>query len=140
MNIKIVVKRLLFFVLVVWAASTIVFFIPRLSSRNAIRERFGELARTGGFSPGDIEKLIAEIAPLDSSDPKFIAGAAKALGIYWRDTIDVPVIQWLHRIPYNNHYWKNWPSSTNVGLGTNGAFWAHTGMLVIAGLQPSGAQ
>ena len=61
MNIKIVVKRLLFLVLVVWAASTIVFFIPRLSSRNAIRERFGELARTGGFSPGDIEKLIASM-------------------------------------------------------------------------------
>jgi peptide/nickel transport system permease protein len=60
-NIKIIAKRLLFFVLVVWAASTIVFFIPRLSSRNAIRERFGELARTGGFSPGDIEKLIASM-------------------------------------------------------------------------------
>ncbi|KKC32255.1 ABC transporter permease [Devosia psychrophila] len=61
MTFKIVIKRLLFFVLVVWAASTIVFFIPRLSSRNAIRERFGELARTGGFSPADIEKLIASM-------------------------------------------------------------------------------
>ena len=65
-------------------------------------------------------------------------GAAKALGIYWRDTIDVPVIQWLHRIPYNNHYWTNWPSADNPGMGTNGAFWAHTGMLVITGLQASG--
>ena len=62
MTIRIVFKRLLFFVLVVWAASTIVFFIPRLSPRNAIRERFGELARTGGFSPGDIEKLIASMS------------------------------------------------------------------------------
>ncbi len=61
MNFKIIAKRLLFFVLVVWAASTIVFFVPRLSSRNAIRERFGELARTGGFSPGDVEKLIASM-------------------------------------------------------------------------------
>lgn len=61
MNLKIVVKRLLFFVLVVWAASTIVFFVPRLSTRNAIRERFGELARTGGFSPGDVERLIASM-------------------------------------------------------------------------------
>lgn len=96
--------------------------------------------RFSRYSNPEYDKLIDEIAPLDSKDPKFIAGAAKALGIYWRDTIDVPVIQWLHRIPYNNHYWKNWPSSTNVGLGTNGAFWAHTGMLVITGLQPSGAQ
>ena len=61
MNVKVIVKRLLFFALVVWSASTIVFFIPRLSTRNAIRERMGELARTGGFSPGDIEKLIASM-------------------------------------------------------------------------------
>lgn len=61
MNLKIVVKRLLFLVLVVWAASTIVFFVPRLSPRNAIRERFGELARTGGFSPADLERIIASM-------------------------------------------------------------------------------
>ena len=61
MTLKIVVKRLLFLVLVIWAASTIVFFVPRLSPRNAIRERFGELARTGGFSPSDLEKLIASM-------------------------------------------------------------------------------
>jgi peptide/nickel transport system permease protein len=61
LTLKIVVKRLLFLVLVIWAASTIVFFVPRLSPRNAIRERFGELARTGGFSPGDLEKLVASM-------------------------------------------------------------------------------
>ena len=45
----------------IWSASTIVFFVPRLSSRNAIRERFAELARTGGFSPADLEKIIASM-------------------------------------------------------------------------------
>jgi len=55
---KLVGKRILFLFLVIWAASTIVFFIPRLSSRNAIRERFAELARMGGFAPGDLEKII----------------------------------------------------------------------------------
>jgi peptide/nickel transport system permease protein len=44
---------------VIWAASTITFFVPRLSSRNAIRERFAELSRTGGFAPQDLEKIIA---------------------------------------------------------------------------------
>ena len=56
-----IAKRLAFLVLVIWAASTIVFFIPRLSPRNAIRERFAELARSGGFSPGDLETLIASM-------------------------------------------------------------------------------
>jgi peptide/nickel transport system permease protein len=58
-SVKIVLKRLLFLVVVIWAASTIVFFIPRISTRSPIRERFAELARSGGFSPGDLEAIIA---------------------------------------------------------------------------------
>jgi peptide/nickel transport system permease protein len=58
-TLKLVARRLAFLVLVIWAASTITFFVPRLSSRSAIRERFAELARNGGFSPQDLEKIIA---------------------------------------------------------------------------------
>lgn len=59
MSLKLVVRRLIFLVMVVWAAATITFFIPRISPRNPIRERFGELARTGGFSPADLEVIVA---------------------------------------------------------------------------------
>lgn len=59
MNFTVIVRRLLFLLMVVWAASTITFFIPRLSPRNPIRERFAELSRSGGFSPGDLETIIA---------------------------------------------------------------------------------
>jgi peptide/nickel transport system permease protein len=50
---------LLFLIFVIWAASTITFFVPRFSSRSPIRERFAELARNGGFAPADLEKIIA---------------------------------------------------------------------------------
>lgn len=59
MNLKAILRRLVSLVLVIWAASTITFFIPRISPRNPIRERFAQLARTGGFSPGDLEVIIA---------------------------------------------------------------------------------
>lgn len=59
MVFKIIARRLLFLLVVVWVASTIVFFIPRLSPRNPIRERFNQLAQQGGFSPKDTEKIIA---------------------------------------------------------------------------------
>jgi len=59
LSLKLIARRLLFLVMVVWSASTITFFIPRFSDRNAIRERFGELSRTGGFAPADLEKIIA---------------------------------------------------------------------------------
>lgn len=59
MSFKLVIRRLIFLVLVVWSASTITFFVPRFSDRNALRERFAELSRTGGFAPADLEKIIA---------------------------------------------------------------------------------
>jgi peptide/nickel transport system substrate-binding protein len=96
--------------------------------------------RFSRYSNPEYDAILDSIAPLSSDDPKFQEGAAKALGIYWRDQIDVPIIQWLHRIAYNQHYWKNWPTEANPAMGTNGAFWAHTGTLVITALQPSGAQ
>lgn len=59
MSIQLIIRRLLFLILVVWSAATITFFIPRLSDRNPVRERFAELARLGGFSPADLEVIIA---------------------------------------------------------------------------------
>ena len=59
MTLRLIFRRILFLLLVIWSASTIVFFIPRMSDTNPIRERFAELARTGGFSPADLEKIIA---------------------------------------------------------------------------------
>ena len=59
MILRLIIKRILFLILVMWSASTIVFFVPRLSETNPIRERFAELARTGGFSPADLEAIIA---------------------------------------------------------------------------------
>ena len=56
---SLLLRRLLFLLLVIWSAATITFFIPRMSSRNPIRERFAALARTGGFSPGDLETIVA---------------------------------------------------------------------------------
>lgn len=56
---RLILRRLAFLVLVVWSASTITFFIPRMSDRNPIRERFAELARTGGFSAADLEVIVA---------------------------------------------------------------------------------
>jgi peptide/nickel transport system permease protein len=59
MKIGYLIRRLLFLFAVVWVAATLVFFIPRLSTRNPIRERFAEIARSTGFAPKDLEQIIA---------------------------------------------------------------------------------
>ena len=91
--------------------------------------------RWSRYKNPEYDKLLDQMAPLASDDPKFLDLAAQALGIYWRDTIDIPIIQWLHRIPYNQTYWTNWPTAKNLAAGTNGAFWAQTGLLVVTNLK-----
>jgi peptide/nickel transport system permease protein len=44
---------------VIWSAATLLFFIPRLSRVNPIREHFAALARSTGYSPKDMENIIA---------------------------------------------------------------------------------
>jgi len=83
------------------------------------------------YNGADFAAANDAMAPLASDDPQFIANAVKCMEIYWRDTIDIPIIQWLHRIPYNQTYWTNYPSESNPSIGCNGAFWHHTGMLVM---------
>ncbi|GAC1640554.1 MAG: hypothetical protein NVS4B8_08200 [Herpetosiphon sp.] len=93
--------------------------------------------RYSRYKNPEYDKVVDEMAPLSADDPKFQAAAVKAMEIYWKDQIDIPIIQWLHRIPYNQTYWKNWPTKDNLASGTNGAFWAHTGLLVVTNLQPA---
>lgn len=87
----------------------------------------------------EYDAIVDAMAPLQSDDPKFTELAVQALEWYWKDVIDIPIIQWLHRIPYNQTYWTNWPTEANPGIGCNGAFWHHTGMLVITTLKATGA-
>lgn len=94
--------------------------------------------RFSRYKNPEYDAILDQMAPLSSDNPKFQELAVQAMGIYWRDQIDVPIIQWLHRIAYNQTYWTNWPTAANVADGENGAFWAHTGLLVVTGLKATG--
>lgn len=101
----------------------------------------GNVAGSNNFSRynnPEFEKLVLEMAKYPAGDPKFDELALQAMEFYYKDVINVPIIQWLHRIAYNQTYWVNWPTETNVGEGYNGAFWHWTGPRVIAALKPAG--
>ncbi|MEP7357097.1 MAG: ABC transporter substrate-binding protein, partial [Anaerolineales bacterium] len=83
------------------------------------------------------DQIIDAMAVLPADDPQFKALAVQAMEIYWRDVIDIPVIQWVHRIPLNQTYWTNWPTQDNLAMGTNPALWHFTAMLVIVNLKPA---
>ena len=54
-----VVRRILLLGLVIWAAATINFFLPRMATgRDPIREKLGQLAATGGLRQEGIEEMV----------------------------------------------------------------------------------
>jgi peptide/nickel transport system permease protein len=53
-----IIRRIIFLFFVVWVTSTIIFFIPRISTRNPIRERLAEISRSTGYTPSDLEAII----------------------------------------------------------------------------------
>ena len=58
MNLRYVIGRVLFFFLVIWAGTTLIFFLPRLApGRDPIRERLGMMVATGGVNAESIEAL-----------------------------------------------------------------------------------
>jgi ABC-type transport system substrate-binding protein len=83
------------------------------------------------------DEIVDAMAALSADDPRFETLAAQAMEIYWGDVIDIPVMQWLHRIPYNQTYWINWPTADNPVMGANGAIWSWTAPLMVAGLRPA---
>jgi peptide/nickel transport system permease protein len=58
MPLDYVIKRLAAFILIVWAAATINFIIPRLSSANPVRERMLQAVSMGGVSAQPLEEVV----------------------------------------------------------------------------------
>ena len=59
MSIQFVLRRFGLLLIVIWAATTLNFIIPRLSpDRDPIREKLGQLAATGGLSSAGIEEMV----------------------------------------------------------------------------------
>jgi len=81
----------------------------------------------------EFDKIVDDMRSIAPGDPKLNDLFLKAIEIYWTDMIDVPVIQWLHRIPYNQTYWTNWPTQDNPYL--NGAYWHWTFPLMVLALK-----
>src|SRR5260221_5626553 len=68
----------------IWRDSTIVLCVPRIAGRSRVRDGCAELARSGGFSPADMDKIIASYSakfgldkPLWQQYTDYMAGIAR---------------------------------------------------------------
>jgi peptide/nickel transport system substrate-binding protein len=83
----------------------------------------------------EYDKIVDQMALLPVGDPKGIPLFLQALEIYLREKPELPIVQWLHRIPMNTTYWTGWPTAENPYV--NGAFWHKTFPLILHKLQPA---
>lgn len=60
MTISYVLKRLVFFILVIWIAATLIFFLPRIADRNPILERIGQTAAAAGFISEGLAEMVED--------------------------------------------------------------------------------
>jgi peptide/nickel transport system substrate-binding protein len=68
-------------------------------------------------------------------DPHLVGLFREALAIWLRELPAVPLLQFYHRLPHNQTYWRNWPSADNPYINT--AYWHRTWLLVLLNLQPT---
>lgn len=58
MSLRYLLGRLFFFFLVIWAGTTLIFFLPKLApNRDPIRERMGMMVASGGAMAEDVEAM-----------------------------------------------------------------------------------
>ncbi|HEY7033669.1 MAG TPA: ABC transporter permease [Thermomicrobiales bacterium] len=60
MRLEYVIRRLLLFVIVVWVAATLNFFLPRISGGDPVRTKLMEQAAAGGNIQSGLQQMVAE--------------------------------------------------------------------------------
>ena len=58
MRLDYILKRFGIFLIIIWAAATLNFFLPRLSTQNPIRQKLAEQARLGGYLQSGMEEMV----------------------------------------------------------------------------------
>lgn len=83
----------------------------------------------------EFDAIVDRMGTTDPKDPQLAALFHQALEVWLPNLPAVPLLQFYHRIPHNQTYWKNWPSEQDPYI--NSAYWHRTFLLVLLGLEPA---
>ena len=83
----------------------------------------------------EFDAAVDRMGTFPSGDERMHQAFADAMEIWMRELPAIPLLQWYHRIPHNQTYWRNWPSEQNPYI--NSANWHRTWLLVLLGLEPA---
>jgi peptide/nickel transport system substrate-binding protein len=69
--------------------------------------------------------IVDQIGLIAPDDPQMRPLVRQAMEIWYENAVEVPMNQWVHRIPYNTIYWDNYPTEDNPYMQP--AFWFASG-------------
>ena len=87
------------------------------------------------WTNAEFDRIVDEMGNTDPQDPQLAALFHEALEVWLPNLPAIPLLQFYHRIPHNQTYWKNWPSEHDPYINT--AYWHRTFLLVLLGLEPA---
>lgn len=61
----------------------------------------------------EYSEIVDELGQTPPDDPKCFDLFRDAMYIWYKELPEVPLVQWIHRTPFNTTYWDNWPSKEN---------------------------
>jgi peptide/nickel transport system substrate-binding protein len=82
----------------------------------------------------EFDRLVDRMGQVAPEDPALVPLFREAMAIWLRELPAIPLLQWYHRIPHNQHYWRNWPTAADPYI--NSAYWHGTWLLVLLNLEP----
>jgi len=83
----------------------------------------------------EFDAIVDQMGQTGPEDPELGALFRQAMEIWLRELPAIPLLQFYHRLPHNQTYWRNWPSAGNPYI--NSAYWHRTWLLVLLHLEPA---
>ncbi len=111
------------------------YFTLRLYHSRFVQPTGTHAERFWRWSNPEFDRLVDQMGETAPDDPELQKLFRQAMDIWLSELPSIPIVQWYHRIPHNETYWKNWPTQDNPYI--NSAYWHNTWLLVLLGLEPT---
>ena len=111
------------------------YFTLRLYHSRFVQPTGTHAERFWRWSNPEYDAIVDKMGETSPDDPELHKLFREAMEIWLRELPSIPIVQWYHRIPHNETYWKNWPTAKNSYI--NSAYWHNTWLLVLLGLEPA---
>jgi len=111
------------------------YFTLRLYHSRFVQPTDTHAERFWRWSNPDFDAIVDRMGQVAPDDPELEVLFRQAMDIWLRELPSIPLVQWYHRIPHNETYWKNWPTAKNPYI--NSAYWHNTWLLVLLELEPA---